>query len=68
VREKAHDGRITALLVHGSLIYSAGYDGSIKVRECQMMIGPWGHDETARPDWTARAPATGAFWHMFRPD
>jgi WD40 repeat protein len=32
VREKAHDGRITALLVHGSLIYSAGYDGSIKVR------------------------------------
>jgi WD40 repeat protein len=32
VREKAHDGRATALAVHGSLVYSAGYDGNIKVR------------------------------------
>jgi WD40 repeat protein len=31
VREKAHDGRITALVVRGSLLYSAGYDGTIKV-------------------------------------
>lgn len=32
VRDKAHDGRITALAVSGSLLFSAGYDGDIKVR------------------------------------
>jgi hypothetical protein len=31
VRDKAHDGRITALAVAGSLLFSAGYDGDIKV-------------------------------------
>jgi WD40 repeat protein len=29
-RERAHDGRVTALLLDGSLLYSAGYDGAIK--------------------------------------
>lgn len=31
VREKAHDGRITSIMVNASLLYSAGYDGTIKV-------------------------------------
>lgn len=37
-REKAHEGRITALVVSGSLLYSAGYDGNIKVRTVAVKL------------------------------
>lgn len=39
VREKAHDGRITSILVNGSLLYSAGYDGTIKVGSGLLLAG-----------------------------
>lgn len=31
--ERAHEGRVSACLVHGGVVYTTSYDGSIKVRE-----------------------------------
>lgn len=30
VQEKAHDGRVSSLLLHNGLLYTAGFDGAIK--------------------------------------
>ncbi len=29
--ERAHEGRVSACLVHGGVVYTTSYDGSIKV-------------------------------------
>ncbi len=46
-RERAHDGRVAALAVAGSLVFSVSYDGRIKVRGCLLCLVFGGEEPVA---------------------